>query len=314
MNPTPFLEFIEQNPCILSEGAVIERLRRDSDLDLDPYIVNAGFVYEDIPRAAIETIYRQYLDIGLQHQLPLLLSTPTWRASRERIQAAGYADRDVNGDNFRFLDELRNAYGAYGAKVIICGLLSCRGDAYNPSEALSVAEAFEFHTWQATRLAQAGVDFLMAATLPALGEATGLAQALAATDKPYVVSFVLRPEGTLLDGTPLSEAIDTIDTAVNPQPVAYMANCTHASIFRSAMQQEANASFLVRKRVIGLLANTAALKPEELDNCDALVTEDPGAFGQSVAKLHKELGLKILGGCCGTDQHHIGHLAQQLTC
>lgn len=102
MNPHSFLDFFERYPCILSEGAVIERLRRDSNLDLDPFIVNSGFIYDQAPKAAIETIYRQYLDIGLQHQLPLLLSTPTWRANRERIQAAGYADRDVNGDNFRF--------------------------------------------------------------------------------------------------------------------------------------------------------------------------------------------------------------------
>ena len=312
MNPTSFLDFFERTPCILSEGAVIERLRRDSDLDLDPHIVNSGFIYERTSKAAIETIYRQYLDIGLQHQLPLLLSTPTWRASRERIEAAGYADRDVNGDNFRFLDALRNTYGAYGAKVVICGLLSCRGDAYNPSEALDVAEAFEFHTWQADRLAQAGVDFLMAATLPALNEATGLAQALAATDKPYIVSFVLRSEGTLLDGTPLKDAIRTIDKVVSPKPLAYLSNCTHASIFRRALLQEVNASPLVRRRVAGLLANTSALKPEELDNRDALVTEDPVTFGQSVAELHQELGLKILGGCCGTDQRHIGHLARWL--
>jgi homocysteine S-methyltransferase len=91
-----------------------------------------------------------------------------------------------------------------------------------------------------------------------------------------------------------------------------MSNCTHASTFRRALQQEVNASQLVRQRVVGLLANTAALTPEELDNRDALVTEDPEAFGQSVAELHQEFGMKILGGCCGTDQRHIGHLARRL--
>jgi phosphoglycerate dehydrogenase-like enzyme len=59
------------------------------------------------------------------------------------------------------------------------------------------------HYWQAGKLADTGVDFLLAATLPAFSEATGLALALAATAKPYVLSFVVRPEGTMLDGTPL---------------------------------------------------------------------------------------------------------------
>ena len=312
MNPTPFSESFERAPCILGEGAVIERLRRNSDFELDPHIVNSGFVYDKAKRAALKVICRQYLDIGFQFDLPLLLSTPTWRASRERIIAAGYAGRDVNGDNFRFLDALRKSYGDYAQKVLICGLLSCRGDAYNPAEALAAPEAREFHAWQAAMLAEAGVDFLLAATLPALSEATGLASALAATGKPYIVSFVVRREGTLLDGTPLKDAVIAIDAAVNPRPLAYQVNCTHASIFRAALLHEANSSSLVRERVAGLLANTAALNPEELDNSAGLVEEEPETFGRAVASLHRELGMKILGGCCGTDDRHIRCLGRLL--
>jgi homocysteine S-methyltransferase len=105
--------------------------------------------------------------------------------------------------------------------------MSCRGDAYSPAEALLVDEALEFHAWQAGKLADTGADFLLAATLPALSEATGLALALAATGKPYLLSFVVRPEGTLLDGTPLKDAIAAIDSAVTPSPLAYLINCTH---------------------------------------------------------------------------------------
>jgi S-methylmethionine-dependent homocysteine/selenocysteine methylase len=264
MKPLPFTEFFERSRCILGEGAVIERLRRDSDFELNPHIVNSAFIYDKNQRTAIAGIFRQYLDIGFKNNLPLLLSTPTWRASLERIEQAGYEKKDGNADNFRFLDELRKSYGEYAAKVTICGLLSCRGDAYNQSEALTSNDAHEFHSWQANKLAEAGVDFLLAATLPALSEATGLATALAATGKPYIMSFVFRPEGTMLDRTPLKDAISIIDTEVNPKPIAYMANCTHASIFRTAMMHDTNSSAIVRKRVAGLLANTAALNPEEL--------------------------------------------------
>lgn len=312
MNRTAFPEFLERSACILGEGAVIERLRRNSDLDLDPFIVNSAFIYDKVKCDAIEAIYRQYLDIGLMYDLPLLLSTPTWRSSRERITAAGYEGRDVNGDNFRFLDALRCSYGEYAQKVVICGLMSCRGDAYNQAEALTAENAQEFHTWQATMLAEAGVDFLLAATLPALSEATGLALAMATTGMPYIVSFIVRPEGTLLDGTALKEALAAIDDAVSPKPLAYMVNCTHASIFRSALLHEVNSSQFVRERVVGLLANTAALEPEELDSSDTLVEEAPEIFGQSVADLQRELGMKILGGCCGTDDRHIRHLATLL--
>lgn len=312
MNRISFAEFLESFSCILGEGAVIERLRRNGDLALDPYLVNSAFIYDDAKRAALETICRQYLDIGREFGLPLLISTPTWRASRERIEAAGYAGADVNGDNVRFLDALRRSYGGYAEKVVICGLMSCRGDAYGPADALTVDEAREFHSWQAGKLADAGVDFLLAATLPAFSEATGLALALAATGTPYALSFVVRPEGTLLDGTPLNDVIATIDATVAPRPVAYLINCTHVSLARAALTHETNSSPPVRQRIIGLLANTAALSPEDLNDSTALVEEDPGIFGQSVAGLHRELGLKILGGCCGTDDRHIRSLAAQL--
>ncbi|MBC7961522.1 MAG: homocysteine S-methyltransferase family protein [Steroidobacteraceae bacterium] len=61
-----------------------------------------------------------------------------------------------------------------------------------------------------------------------------------------------------------------------------------------------------------LLANTAALSPEDLNDSTSLVEEDPETFGKSVAGLNRELGLKILGGCCGTDNRHIRSLAAQL--
>jgi len=307
-----FMQLLATSATILGEGAVIERLRRMPGICLDEQVVNSALIYDACGRSAMETICRQYLEIGRTYDLPLLLSTPTWRAGRDHIAAAGLTGRDLNGDNFRFLDTLRREYGTYGSKVIICGLMSCRGDAYKAAEALPAAEARTYHAWQAEALASAGVDLLLAATLPALSEAIGLAQALAATGLPYLVSFVVRPEGTLLDGTPLKDALAAIDSVVSPPPQGYLVNCTHASIFRRAIFHEQNSSALVRKRMIGLLANTAALSPEELDNSSVLVEEEPEVFATDVAALQKELGLRIVGGCCGTDERHIDRLARQL--
>ena len=65
--------------------------------------------------------------------------------------------------------------------------------------------------------------------------------------------------------------------------------------------------------MIGLLANTAALSPEELDESAELVEEAPEVFGNSVAALRDELGMKVLGGCCGTDDRHLDCLARKLS-
>ena len=91
-----------------------------------------------------------------------------------------------------------------------------------------------------------------------------------------------------------------------------MANCTHASFLKSALNHPDHCSPHVRERILGLFANTAALTPEELDNSDALVEEEPEVFADQVAALHDEFGLKVLGGCCGTDGRHIRSLAGRL--
>jgi homocysteine S-methyltransferase len=309
---TTFQQLLATEPVILGEGAVIERLRRTTGVQLDEHVVNSALIYQEQGRIALESICRQYLEIGRRLNLPLLLSTPTWRAGRDRIAAAGRAGQDLNGDNARFLMALRDSYGTYAARVAICGLMSCRGDAYKPAEALTINASRDFHAWQADALAASGVDFLLAATLPALSEAVGLAHAQAATGLPYVISFVVRAGGTLLDNTPLHEAVSTIDAAVSVPPVAYLINCTHASVFRNALQHPANSSPLVRERVIGLLANTSALSPEDLDESTDLVEEDPDIFAQNVASLQSELGMKLLGGCCGTDERHLESLARRL--
>jgi homocysteine S-methyltransferase len=92
-----------------------------------------------------------------------------------------------------------------------------------------------------------------------------------------------------------------------------MINCTHASVFHKSLLHENNSSPLVRKRGIGPLANTAALSPGELDASSELVEEEPKIFGRSVTALHSELGMKILGGGCGTDSRHIECLAQNIS-
>ena len=300
------IETINHRPLILAEGAVIERLRRDPNIDLDPNILHAGWIYDDRKRQKLKAIYQGYLEIGRNHNVPMIIFTPTWRANPERLKAAGFTDDNtVNQDCVRFMCEIRDNFEDYKTKIFIGGLMGSRGDAYDPSDAMKSDQAHRFHRWQAEKLADAGVDFLEAATLPALSEAMGLAHAMADTGLPYMPSFVLRDNGTLLDGTPLHQAIIQIDAAVHPKPVGYMINCVHPANLTTALRHETAQSPEIINRVLGLQGNTSRKRPEELDESEVLDSEDPEVFAEGMANLHHEFGLKILGGCCGTDRHHI---------
>lgn len=307
-----FLDAMHGEPVILTEGAVIERLRRTPGLPLDPHVLHAGFVYEERGRASLTAICRQYLDIGWEHDLPMIVGTPTWRANPDRVRAAGLAHRDVNGDAARFVRALCASYGAGADRVYVGGLVACRGDAYDPRAALTADEASVFHRAQTQALAAAGVDFLFAATLPAVSEAVGLARAMAACARPYVLSFVVRAAGTCLDDTPLVEAVRRIDRDVQPPPTAYFVNCVHPTTFTRAMQQALSAATGLNSRVIGLQGNTSTLSPEELDGRAKLDAASPESFAVAMLDARRRCGTRILGGCCGTDGRHIQRLAELL--
>ncbi len=304
-----FTTLFAESPVILTEGAVIERLKRETRFPLDPHVAHAAFIYSPGPRAALEAVYREYIDAVRPSGLPLILFTPTWRASADRLLLSALSRRDVNGDNVRFMQKLRSGAGSLAPSILIGGLVGCRGDAYQPSQALPAAEAAVYHAFQVNALAASGVDFLCAATLPAVTEAAGVAAVMSRTPLPYILSFVLRRSGVLLDGTSLHHAIEMIDSAVSRKPAGYWANCTHPTVLHDLLQ---TATPLVRERLIGLQANTSAKGPEQLDGLGYLDTEDPEIFASLMFGLYRSFGLRILGGCCGTDGWHIRALVEEI--
>jgi homocysteine S-methyltransferase len=223
------------------------------------------------------------------------------------------ADRDVNADAVRFLSTIRRSYGDFAERVLIGGLMGCAGDAYRPDEALPENRAAELHLPQARALSEGGADFLMAATLPAADEAAGIAAAMSGCDVPCVPSFIIRPTGTLLDGTPLGEAVSRIDDATVPTPLGYMVNCTHPAVYTEAVDRELCRSPELARRLLGLQANASALSPEELDGLHRLDEAGaPEAFAEAMLGVRRRFGVKILGGCCGTDGRHIRCIAERI--
>ncbi len=296
----------------LLEGSVVERVRRRWPHLLDPALMNAPMIYSAEGRDVLTTLYGEYLAAGRSNGLPMLLLTPTWRADPERVASSPFAGRDLNGDAARFMRGVLEPRGDCAGAVAIGGLMGCRGDAYRPQEALPREEARSFHRPQAEALACGGVDLLFASTLPEVGEALGLAEAMAATGTPYLVSFIVRPSGILLDGTPLDEAMSRIDAEVAPRPLGYMVNCVHSSVMGKALATAAGDRALATGRFLGLQANTSRKSPEELEGSNELDTETPLAFALGMVELRERFGLRWLGGCCGTDGSHIAALALAL--
>jgi homocysteine S-methyltransferase len=294
----------------LSEGSIYERLRRHPTVQFDPWLAHAACIYDAGSALILERIHREYLDVGQRHDLPMLALTDTWRANQDRIRRSRFNGRRVNQDNARFLAGIRDSYGPAAAPIFVGGQTGPRGDAYTPEEAPPAAEAEAFHTPQLEALAEAGVDFLMAATLPALSEARGIAAAMARAGLPYLLSFVIRRDGALLDGTPLAQAIQTIDGCAATSPAGYAVNCVHPSVFHAGLEELERSRPGLSRRILIFQANTSARDPKDLDGASELETERPEILAEAMWRAHQRFHTPILGGCCGTDAGHIECLAR----
>jgi S-methylmethionine-dependent homocysteine/selenocysteine methylase len=307
-----FSEAVSFYPHIIAEGSIIERLKREFHYPLDDILANALMIYDEAGKVLLGKIYREYIDIAESSDIPMMLLTPTWRANKERTIKANVDMKTINSDAFLFVNNIRKSYSGFSEKIFIGGLTGCKGDAYKPEEALSENEAYHFHKEQMYILAVAGVDFLFASTLPALTEAIGIAKAMSETKKDYVISFVIRENGKLLDGTLLNDAIKIIDDSVATPPLFYLTNCIHPDVLHKSFLNLKDEDDILKKRLFGIQANASSKSPEELDKIENMDADSPVNWARGMVDLNKKYNLKILGGCCGTDARFISSVVNLL--
>lgn len=293
-------------PRILSECAVAERLRRLPGVELHPTFFNTPLIYgPESSREAMASIYREYLAVARRAGLPILLCSPTWRLDVARVSAAG-AQASIVADAVRFVMELRDEAPADQGPVTVGGLVGPRSDCYRPELAPSADEAEVYHRPQIEQLAETGIDFLLAQTLPSVAEAEGIARAMSRTGKDYLISFCTGTDGRVLDGTPLPEAMRRIDSqfAEHARPTGYFVNCTHPDFLLAAYQPGD------LDRLIGIQANGSSCDVTRLDGAGATVADAVEDWAASMLELHRKHRMPILGGCCGTSRAHLEALAE----
>lgn len=293
---------------ILTEGALAERLKREFNVTIDEDVALASIIYKKEYTKILKELFIQYIRIANKYSIPIMLTTPTRRANRDRVLNSKYNENIIR-DNVDFLKEVRDEFKG---EIYIGGLMGCRGDAYKADDGLSEEEAYNFHLWQAELFKESNVDFLYAGIMPTIDEAIGMAMAMKSTGLPHIISFMIRKDGKLIDGTSINDAILFIDRVTNNSPMCYMTNCVHPDIVYEALSKPFNRTELVNKRFKGIQANAACSPPEELDNSTELISSNPESLANSILKLYEEFDFKIFGGCCGTDDKYMEEIAKIL--
>ena len=144
----------------------------ETNAPLLEHVLVAALVADPTGGPVLRRIYESYIEAARSAGLPVILGTPTFRASLNLIRQAGLGEAEtvrlLNADAVAMHREIRDSSN-YGP-VYIVGVIGPSGDAYLPEKALPARRAHEYHGLQAEALARSGVDFLYASTFPKVEE------------------------------------------------------------------------------------------------------------------------------------------------
>lgn len=304
-----FIDAFKMEKMILMEGSICERLKNEFHFGLDSEISAASLIYSSNGRYSLKRIFEEYIGIAQKYNLPIMITTPTRRANKERISKYN-SKKNVIEDNVNVLINLKSRSKN---NVFIGGLMGCKGDAYNGKDSLGIRDSYIFHKYSTDKFLKAGVDYLFAGIMPTLEESIGMARAMEETGLPYIISFMLFDNGCLLDGSTLDDAIRIIDESTINKPICYMSNCIHPLKVKSLLEKPFNKTMRVYKRFMGVQVNASNMSPYELNQSKKIMTCESGILSNHIFNLNHYMNLKIIGGCCGTDGSHIEEIAYRMT-
>jgi S-methylmethionine-dependent homocysteine/selenocysteine methylase len=260
----------------------------------------------DAGRAALARYYGPYLDLAERLGLGLVMDTPTWRANLDWGARLGYDPVGLAAVNRRAVEFVTELTGNHASvPTVTNGVIGPRGDGYVVTDTMSASEAAAYHGLQARSFAEAGTQMVSAITMTYVDEAIGVARAASTVGLPVVISLTVETDGRLPSGQTIGEAITRVDDATDGTPAYYMVNCAHPTHFAAAL--DATAPWTGRVR--GIRANASRLSHAELDAATELDRGDIAELATLYAHLHRHLDLKVVGGCCGTDDEHVAAIA-----
>jgi homocysteine S-methyltransferase len=293
----------------LTDGGLETDLIFHYGMDL-PLFASFALLDDEDGRAALRRYFEGYIDIARRSGVGLVLETPTWRASADWGDQLGYsadALAAANGAAVDLLTALRGEHETPETPIIISGNIGPRGDGYAPDTLQSPDEAQAYHSAQIETFADTEADLVTALTMTHTGEAIGVVRAAIEHGMPCGISFTVETDGVLPSGESLADAIRVVDDATGTAPSFYMVNCAHPTHL-DAVLRAGDGQF---SRVRGLRANASTLSHDELDAAEELDEGDADDLAARYVQLRADMPqLTLLGGCCGTDAHHIDAIAR----
>lgn len=282
----PFLDRINRGETLISDGALGTML---FEAGLEPGRCPDQVVLEN--PELLQNIAGQYIDAGSE-----IVHTDTFGATPLKLADYQLQDRteDINRQAVTLLKEVA------GDRAYVSGSCGPSGKIFKPYGDVDPEDVLEGYTMQMEALISAGVDLLCIETMIDLREALLAVEAARSISSEIPIMTTLTfdkiPKGFFtIWGAGIEESVTALQEA-GADVVG--SNCGNgidimveiARAFREATQ-------------LPLMIQSNAGQPESRGG-EIHYSETPELFAEKAIEL-KDLGVSVIGGCCGTTPDHI---------
>jgi homocysteine S-methyltransferase len=285
-----FLERLESGPVVVSDGgtgallsAAVPRLRCPEEANVKA------------PEAVVG-VHLGFIRAGAE-----LIETNTFGANRRKLSAQ-YLDDRLHEINERGVKLAREARDVSGADVFIAGSIGPLGDLEGSRDA---DDGYELFCEQARHLESRGVDLFIVETFFELEELeTAIRAVRNVSPLPIIAQLTFDEDAQTLAGVSAHEAIERLkDVGV----AAVGANCGVGP----AAALAAVADMAQRGDGLALSAQPNVGLPSRSGGRLVYPNATPDYFAEFAAQA-RDLGARIIGGCCGTTPAQIAAIREAL--
>ncbi|MGW5668665.1 homocysteine S-methyltransferase family protein [Micromonospora sp. NPDC003776] len=291
---------MEHDATVL-DGGVATELQRAGRSMRAPWW-SADVLLDEAGRALLRRVHEEYAAAGAD-----VLTAATFRCTRRAAREAGADPATAARLIGVALRIVREAAG--DRPVRVAASLAPVEDCYRPDLVPDDATLADEHGWMADRFRAEAVDLVLVETMNTVREASCATAAVTRRGLPAWTSFVCRPDGRLLSGEDIGDAAQAAEAA---GAGAVLVNCTTPAASKRALRR-------ARLRYAGPLGAYPNLEDRRGISPAASVDRylpagvDGAQFADWARRGRDELGLTIVGGCCGSTPGHIAVLRRALS-
>ncbi|MCH8998840.1 MAG: betaine--homocysteine S-methyltransferase [Proteobacteria bacterium] len=237
--------------------------------------------------------YRSFVDAGCD-----IILTNSFGGTRNRLKLHKAEDRvaEISTAAARLAREVA---GQAGREIVVAGSMGPTGDMYMPLGELTMTQGTAAYAEQAKALAEGGVDVLWIETIYSFEELSAAVTGARATGLPVVCTMSFDTAGRTMMGITAAQFVEETHK-LTPGPMALGGNCgigpSELLTTLIGLREAAGAdTVLVAKSNCGV--------PEFVDG--EIAYQGTPELMADYARMCLDVGVQIVGGCCGTTPDHI---------